>query len=257
MDFIRPLSENNRKQIRSLHRKKNRDELRLFLAEGPTVLNEVLLSSFTVHSVVVQSDSQAEFSALLYRCHQQRIDVYSEHTRHFAAISETQSPQGILAVVEYPAHMLQPSTGSVVILDGIADPGNAGTIVRSAHFFGYDRVVLSTDSVDPYNSKVVRSSMGSLFHLSVEVVELMDYLQKLRNSHTIYAAVAHDGTSIHNLKTQAPCALVVGSEAHGIRPAVAAMAHHLFSIEGTGGAESLNAAVAAAISLYHFAPRQA
>ncbi len=245
------LSDKHRKLVRSLHQRKHRDEENLFIAEGALVVSELLHSPYRAQFVVVQEDRQQDFSELLKRCERRSVVVYTCGPKAFELLSDAKTPQGILAVVEYA----QPSTqfsGNIVALDGIQDPGNVGTIIRTAHFFGFSAVLLGLKSVDRYNPKLIRSTMGSIFHVPVVSMELSEGLIALQQSHTLYGAAAHASVHMSECSIRSPLCLVVGAEAAGISPEVARLLHHSFRIPAIGSAESLNAAVAAGICLFHF-----
>jgi len=245
------LSDKHRKLVRSLHLRKNRDEENLFIAEGELIVDEVLRSTYQCQFVVVQDDQQLRFTPLLKDCQRRDVPVYSCGEHAFKLLSDTNSPQGILAVVSQAPDAELPA-GNLVALDGIQDPGNVGTIIRTAHFFGFSGILLGSKTVDRYNPKLIRSTMGSIFHIPVFAVELPQTLALLRPKYTVYGAAAHAQLRMSECGVKDPLCLVVGSEAAGISPAVSHQLDHSFRIPSVGSAESLNAAIAAGICLYHF-----
>ena len=176
----------------------------------------------------------------------------------FNAIAGTQSPQGILAVAERRRYSLQnllDSGGSAplfVVLEDLQDPGNAGTILRTADAAGAHGVICSGKTVDFYNAKVVRASMGSVFHLPFHVAEDFPGTLRLLQSRGIQVFAAHlSGAELYYQQDlTGPCAILIGNEGAGLTKETAALADRLVKIPQPGRAESLNAAVAAAILVY-------
>ncbi len=238
-------TKNRKKLIKSLHQKKFRDSTGLFIVEGEKMVGELLDSSFgsaVQYLLASKSHLAAKFQA----------ELISE--KDMESISTFKSAPGILAVVEIPEASEIPYQNfkSCVLLDDIKDPGNLGTILRSAEWFGVDAVLLSSDCVEVYNPKVVHSTMGSLFRVPVFREEVEAHCTALKeNGHTLYAADMN-GTALHDVKWKEPKTLVIGSESHGLGAYTKEAAHEVISITGKGQAESLNAAVAASIILSHW-----
>jgi TrmH family RNA methyltransferase len=177
------------------------------------------------------------------------VDVYTASSKTISMIADAKSPQDIIAVVPIPP---APRVGSKVIaLDRVSDPGNAGTLIRTAAWFGCTDVVFGLGSVDPYSPKIVRSSVASLFRLGIHAeVNLEEFLPTI--NHTIVCTAAYGGqmpAHIHGLDS---LLLLLGSEAHGVDPRLSRHAHHTVSIGGIGHLESLNVAVAGSILLYEW-----
>jgi TrmH family RNA methyltransferase len=249
------LSDKHRKLARSLHLRKHRDEEQLFIAEGEKVVVELLRSSLSIEWICVDEARMDSFPYIIHQAVVRSLPLFSCTSKVFASISETPSPQGVVAIarMEEPRPVLG---DRVVALDGLQDPGNVGTIVRTAHFFAYDCVLLGTHSTDRYNGKFIRSCMGSCFHIPCVATDLRESLEELRSTHTVVGADAHARTSLHDCILPQKHCIVIGSEGSGISPAVERLLHERFVIAGGGGAESLNASVAAGICLHHFAQRR-
>ena len=168
-----------------------------------------------------------------------------------AAVCDTKTPQGAAAVVRMRE---QPLTGRrLAVLDGVQDPGNVGTILRTADAAGLDGALLSADCADPYSPKVLRATMGSVFHLPFRVTDdLPGELARLREERGIPVLSGQlDGTPFDAFRPgPAGFALVIGSEGNGVSPAVRALADRRLCLPMRGRAESLNAAVAAGIMMY-------
>jgi TrmH family RNA methyltransferase len=167
-----------------------------------------------------------------------------------AACSDTQTPQGVLAVVPFVS--LEPRPGLLLILDGIRDPGNLGTILRSAESAGVGQVLLAPGTVDPYNPKVVRGAMGAHLRLPVHSQD-WPTIGKRAGDRAVWLADAASETAYHEVDWTRPCALIVGGEAFGTGQEATELATGRVSIPMTGGTESLNAAMAATIILFEAA----
>ncbi len=182
----------------------------------------------------------------------QGIQVYQAPSTIFNQLCDTQSPQGILAVLPQKQTQLV-GDESFIALDGVADPGNLGSILRSAAWFDFPQVILGPGCADLYNSKTLRSTMGALFAINaVQTGSLTDELKGPLKDHTVYGASLQAATSLEEIRPSGLFGIVIGNEARGISPEVSQFIQQQFVIPG-GKTESLNAAVAAGISLYHFA----
>jgi len=186
--------------------------------------------------------------------HGARISPVTEQAA--AGLSETVTPQGIIAVcdlLDRPlAGLLAPGAGLVAVLVDVADPGNAGTVIRVADAAGADALILAGDSVDPHNGKCVRASAGSLFHLPIaRSRDVGAVLQECRAAGLrVLAAHGHAETELDSLDLTAPTAWLFGNEAHGLPAAILRDADTAVRIPIYGAAESLNLATAAAVCLY-------
>jgi RNA methyltransferase, TrmH family len=192
---------------------------------------------------------------LLIRARAAEVRTALVTEKALASLTDTVHPQGLVLVCRQPEAVLPPSPRLAAVLVDVADPGNAGTVVRTADAAGADAVVLAGDSVDPYNPKSVRASMGSLFHLPVlRERDPHEAFARLRGSGLV-VAVADGGGELElgpdtdDLLAR-PTAWVFGSEAHGVPPEVTDAADHRVRIPIRGRAESLNLATAAAVCLY-------
>jgi len=233
------------KFVKSLSQKKFRDSSGLFVVEGEKLVAEALASRFTVERVY-------------------RRDEIGEAA--MARISALSSPSPALALVRKPADLLQdelPSTGLFLALDGIRDPGNLGTILRIADWFGINAVYASPDTVELFNPKVVQATMGAIFRVRFHYTDIPALCASaLQAGGQVYGTFL-DGTRIYDRPLsnglQAPSVIVIGNEANGISPAVAAHVSERLFIPpypaDDPGSESLNAAVATAITVAEFRRR--
>lgn len=239
----RMLSKNELKYIQSLCQKKQRQASGLFIAEGPKIVDELLNSYFTVNKVYATDEWDAG-----------KLTDLSILTRvsadELAKISGLQTPQQVLAVArqywpDAAPHLNQKIT---LVLDGIQDPGNLGTIIRIADWFGIQEIVCSLDTVDCYNPKVVQATMGSLLRVKIWYEALPAFLAKQQMP--ILGALL-SGQSVYATQVDDPSLLVIGNEAKGIREELLPLINQPISIPGKGGAESLNAGVATGILVSH------
>ncbi len=229
---------------RSLKDKKGREEQRSFLVEGARMVREALSSSFTVRALLLREDYSPDF--LL----PESVPVFLLSDPVFRSVCDTKTPQGIAAVLDLAA---KPASGArLVALDGLQDPGNVGTIIRTADAAGFDGVLFSPDCADLFSPKVLRSTMGSVFRLGFSFpLSLPDALSGLKLRGYSVLSSQLDGRSFYDRKDVAPTfVLVIGNEGNGVSDAVKAVATHRLCLPMRGGAESLNAAVAAGIMMY-------
>jgi TrmH family RNA methyltransferase len=241
-------TKNRKKLIKSLHQKKYRDAHGLFIVEGEKMTRELIsLNSnglgATITDLYCISSLQESFP---------EAEIIS--SEDMTSITAFKTSPGILAVAEQPSlpELDLDRINSILILDDIKDPGNLGTIIRSAEWFGIEAIILSPQTVELYNPKTVQSTMGSLFRATIYRGELEKmYLALTQNKFTIYAADMN-GDDIKLEKWAEKKALIIGSEAHGISAASKMNAHKTMSIQGVGNAESLNAGVAASIIISHW-----
>jgi TrmH family RNA methyltransferase len=247
---------------RRLTRRKYRDSERLFLAEGPQAVREALRRG-EVRALFASPDRHPE---LIAAAHAAGVDVSYVDDTAMAGLSETVTPPGIVAVCPFldvpVATLLTPAPRLAAVLYEINDPGNAGTVLRTADAAGAGAVVFGTGSVDPYNGKCVRASAGSLFHPAVvRGADLAETVGALRTAGV--RVLAADGGGDTDLDTEldagglaGPTAWLFGNEARGLPAEVAALADARVRIPIHGGAESLNLAAAAAVCLYASARAQ-
>ncbi|AXF55849.1 TrmH family RNA methyltransferase [Salicibibacter kimchii] len=233
------------KKLKKLRQKKYRVKERRFLVEGVHLVEEALLSSVDV-VMLVTSDEAPLLSVDI-----SENRVVEVNASVFAALSDTESPQGWLAVCKMPAEP-EVSSGNVLLLDGIRDPGNLGTMIRTAAAAGLAGIYVSEDTVDMYNPKVIRATQGAMFHLPVIVADLKKAVSSLKEEGIIiYGTDMHSEFSYRDAKPQgAPYALLLGNEAQGISPELLSVTDKTVSIPILGKAESLNVAVAAGIIMY-------
>lgn len=241
------------KRIRSLldDRKERRRE-RMFVLEGVRLVADALLHKAELVLVVYSPEQLATTEAgqaLLAQL--RRLPFAHEATpQAVAAAADTVHPQGVVAVARWP--QLEPSgTGLTLVLDGIQDPGNLGTLLRSAEAVGVAQVLCARGTADLFSPKVVRAAMGAHVRLAAEQDLDWDTLaERLAWVDLVYAADSSASMPYYAADWRQSCALIIGNEAHGLSEDARALAKHLISIPMKGQAESLNAAVAGSIILF-------
>lgn len=226
-----------------------------FLFEGPTLLREAMASASSVVEIYA-TQSAYERTPEIASLARTGTAVAFVDERTIRKLSDVETPTGVVAVAEIPRPSLDVVLHErlVLVLADINDPGNAGTLLRSAEAFGSTGVVFGALAVDPYHPKVVRAAMGSLFRLKVAVADPSALRQAAHSAGSEVIGLAANGTPLRELVFAKRCALVVGHERRGLGP-WEAVCDRTAAIEMAGLTESLNAAVAGSIALYEAAGR--
>jgi len=243
------------RRLRQLHQRRRREATGRFLADGVRLVEEALRAGAPVEQLLATPDPQnPRLSALLGAARDRGIPVVDVAPHVLAAISEVETPQGVVAVVRRQALPLEPLLGRrellLLVVDRVQDPGNLGTMIRTADAAGAWGVVLLPGTVDPYNPKAVRATMGSLFHLPVVEWSVERLQALLRRGVRLLATDPAGPVDFREADYRRPLAIAVGHEAEGVSAAVRRAAAAVVRIPILGRAESLNAAVAAALVLY-------
>ena len=235
------------KKVEKLKTRKFRDRFGLFVAEGERSVRDALSSDFVVEAVIVTE----EFLELRgvpdgAEC------VLSVPDKVFARLCDTETPQGILAVIALPEKAEKLMGKRYLYCDCLQDPGNAGTVVRSADAFGLDGVIMSKGSVDVFSPKVIRSSMGSVFHIAIITDADETFLQMAKEEGFFLSVTAlhQDSVPLTSAAISEKQIFVIGNEGNGVSEPVLTMADETVHIPMQGLAESLNAGVAASILMY-------
>lgn len=232
------------KFIQSLSRQKYRKEHNAYLVEGDKNAKEWLQSGCKVQYIAANS-SWFNINETLVKKHPEAALIPAEDFE-LEKITSLQHAQQVLLVVEMPAPLpfVQAKKEWSLFLEKIQDPGNMGTIIRTADWFGIRQIVCSPDCVEIYNPKVVQASMGSLLRVNIIEMDTKDFLQK--NNQPMYAAYL-GGTDMRLLKEPEQGVIAMGNESQGLSPLITEAANHKITIPGAGSAESLNVAVATGI----------
>lgn len=248
-----PITQKLKKHIKSLHQKQFRDQTGMFIAEGEKLAQELIASDFEPELVVIKDSPSSIVLECVERFSDKGVPIYHAPKHQFDQICDTKTPQNILVVANSKDFELDTSK-SFIALDGVSDPGNVGTIIRTAHWFGFEQVLLGKDCADKYNPKTVRATMGSLFRTIVyQNDDLPSLLNENFKSFKFYGATSKEAKSIKNYRPKKNFGLIFGSESKGYSDDIAKILNYEYIIDGSGSADSLNVAIAAGISIYHFA----
>ncbi len=243
------LSKTYAKYIQSLHHKKVRDTEHVFIAEGSKVVMELLQAKvFLCEQILGLQPWLNENEITIRKYYTGPLQVTEDF--ELEKISALATPNQVLAIFKKNKNAALTAKGRLtVMLDTIQDPGNLGTIIRIADWFGITAIVCSEDCTDMYNPKVVQSTMGSISRVNIQYTNLVQWL-KVNNGTSAYAAVL-EGKNVKQLGKLQEGIIVIGNESKGISAAVIECCQHKITIPKMGEAESLNAAVAAGIILSH------
>ncbi len=237
------------KLVKSLLLKKNRQKNKLFTVEGIKSVKDAMSSNTDIQMIFMSESLYAENSFKT-----EDISTYVVPDYMFDALCDTDAPQGVLAVISMKdVRDIELNKDKLYIYcDSVSDPGNLGTILRTADAVGFDGVLLSENCADLYSPKVIRSSMGSFFHIKVYEKVTLDDLNKLKkDGFLIYCGALGENTiSYTKADYKKPNIIVVGNEANGISDSVLNIADQCIKIPILGEAESLNVGVAAAVIMY-------
>jgi TrmH family RNA methyltransferase len=241
------------KQTRQLHQKKFRNERGCFIVEGEKLIDELFKSDFIIQDLFITDEWIIPSTKKAQRIHH----VTPNELHEISALESPNKGLAVAVIKENPG-LIAEAEKRYLMLDGIRDPGNMGTLLRIADWFGIHGIFCSNDCVEIYNPKVVQASMGSIFRVPVSDTNLMQLL-KDHNDLTVYGAVLH-GTSIYETHTEKGWILIIGNESTGISEELldlctAQVSIPSYSASGAG-AESLNAAVAAAVICSEFSRRK-
>ena len=235
------ISKNQLKQLRALSQKKQRKLQNLFLVQGEKNVLELLNSDLAIQQLFATSTFLTKHQPVL-----NSVTTIEATEEELAKASTLVSNNAAIAIVEIPEQAATKNTGITLVLDGISDPGNLGTMIRVADWYGIDELILSSDCADPYNPKVISATMGSFTRIKLNQTELSEYFAQ--QARPVYGAYL-EGKSIHATQFDTNLILVMGSESHGIREHIKSYITDKITIPAFGDAESLNVAMASGIIL--------
>jgi RNA methyltransferase, TrmH family len=243
------------KTLRTLNTARGRQEQGLFIAEGPHLVEEALKAGAAIRYVAVREDAAGKYAALLQQAADTGAEAFTLAPRLFDALADTDTPQGILIAADcrrYTLNELDLSHGSLsILLERVQDPGNLGTILRTALAVNAAFAAVTADSADPWAQKAVRASQGAVFHLPIVSIESASEAVEALNSRGWQTACAClDGGDFFAREAHTRSALLIGNEAAGVSGATAGACGAKYKLPMPGKVESLNAAVAAGIMLY-------
>lgn len=256
--MIQDPSQAEIKGVAKLTKKEARSETGLFLLEGPQGLKEALERPKLIEKLFATESFEQKHPELILRARDSRVNVSLVSESILKELSDTTTPQGVVAVCQQFHVSIEDVLASkpklVAFLAQIRDPGNAGTVLRAADAAGADAVVFSKGSVDIYNPKVVRSTTGSMFHLPFVIdADIPSSLNKFKEAGLVVLGADVAGNSLASIDSSElakPTLWLFGNEAWGLEPEVSALADQLVQVPIFGAAESLNLATAASVCLY-------
>jgi TrmH family RNA methyltransferase len=228
---------------------KARREEQAFVAEGVRLVEEALAAGWPFRFVLHTPDPGSRAARLLQNLAERGVELEPVEAALLNSVSETETSQGIVAVLEQRTLPLPPAPDFLLILDRVRDPGNLGTLLRSAHAAGAQAVLLPPETADPFNPKVVRAGMGAHFRLPILSLDWEGIRGRLSGL-TVFLAEMEGAIPCWQADLRPPLALIVGGEAEGASQAGRQLADRLVCIPMPGGNESLNAAVAGSILLF-------
>jgi RNA methyltransferase, TrmH family len=238
------LSKNEAKYIQSLYHKKTREAEGVFVVEGVKIVEELLASDYDVKKIYATEEWKKSIDTST-----EIIQVTGDELQR---ISGLQTANKVLAIAMQKQIAKHQFKGRItIVLDGIQDPGNMGTIIRIADWFGVKQIIASDDTVELYNPKVLQSSMGSFIRVGVWYGDIVEELKKANVP--VYGALL-DGKNVFEMQKVNEGLLVIGNESKGLSEEVIQLISQPITIPRFGGAESLNAAVATGIILSHIVP---
>lgn len=230
--MIESLNNERIKEYAKLNQKKYRDDTNMFIIEGTHLVEEAFKNNIVVDAFSLD-------------------DKYTKVSEEvMKKLSNLDTPPKYLAVCNKIEE--KNINGNVLILDGVQDPGNLGTIIRSSIAFNIDTIILSNDSVDLYNTKVLRATEGMIFNINIIRRDLNEILPNLKDKYTIYTTNVVNGTNLSDIKVKTPFVLIMGSEGNGVKDSIASYADESVYISMNTKCESLNVGVATSIILYEF-----
>lgn len=225
------------KAVRKLLTKKERTKAKQFLIEGEHLIEEALKWNANILELFVLENSEFNFDL--------KTTVVTKDV--MKSLSTLVTPPGIIAVVEMNTQTI--NSDRILALDGIQDPGNLGTLIRTADAFNFNRILIGKDTVDPYSDKVLRSSQGSHFHVSIEDTDLVETMNDFDG---IVLTTDLQGEALSSQKITGPLMIVLGNEGQGVSDDVLSHANYKVKIDMPGNAESLNVSVAGGILMHQY-----
>ena len=248
------ISKNKLKYLCSLKKKKYRLQEKVLLVEGFRLINEAINAKASIESIYYSDKilNNTSINILFDKCKNKKIELIQILQKDIDVLSDSVSNQGILAVINTPINDKDTLLNhNQLILDTISDPGNMGNILRTADWFGLKSVYLSKKSIEPYNAKTLRSSMGAHFYIDINIIDIVEHIKMLKNNGFTIIGADIKGENLYRWKSPDKWGLVVGNEAHGISQEIRKLIDCNITIPKNGNIESLNVAMATGILLSH------
>lgn len=242
MEQITSAQNNKIKNANKLKKKKDRDKTGLALIEGVHLIEEAYQSGLVIEQLFVVDPSRTDSDLIEYA-----NETFEINLKVAESLSGTVTPQGFFAVIKKPDYDVT-TAKQVLLIDRIQDPGNLGTLIRTADAAGIDLIVMEKGTADPYQDKVLRASQGCVFHIPVISESLQSYINTFNGP--VYGTVLDNAVSFKEIEAQETFALILGNEGEGVDPALLEHTTQNITIPIYGQAESLNVAIAGSILLY-------
>lgn len=253
MEFISSVNNQKIKEWKKLKRRKDREKQNLYIIEGFHLIEEALKYKIeAIDFILIREDLLEEDDVQKINIPESQIMGISKEVAE--ELSDTETNQGIFAIVTIMENKIPHTIEKpVLVLDAVQDPGNVGTMIRTADAAGFQGVFLGKGTVDLYNSKTIRSAQGSHFHIEVYSGEVNDLIEKFKENNLPIYGTALDAAAVSykELAVQTPFALVMGNEGAGVNPEILKLTDQNIYIPIKGEAESLNVAIAASILMFH------
>ncbi|KGA97815.1 23S rRNA methyltransferase [Alkalihalobacillus alcalophilus ATCC 27647 = CGMCC 1.3604] len=248
MKRIESVKNEQVKNWKKLLTKKGRDKSGQFLLEGFHLIEEALKAKLKFEAILVTNEDKIESQ---WQIERKKFIIVTEQV--LKELSEMDTPQGVVAIVQMPTWPEQiATTGQWLLIDRVQDPGNIGTMIRTAEAAGLTGIVLGEGSVDLYNGKVVRATQGALFHIPIIKGNILELIPKFKAAGIpVFGTALEKASSYTAVESQAQFALIVGNEGQGVEKSILAECDQNIYIPIFGQAESLNVAVASGILMYY------
>lgn len=235
------------KQLKKLHTKKEREKTGTYLIEGWHLVEEALKSQVEIITVIMREDEE-----LPQRWDVGNAEIIEATPEVIAAIGDTETPQGIIAVCKMDRKNPPETISTALLIDNVQDPGNVGTLIRTADSAGIDVVILGHGTADLFNSKVIRASQGSMFHLPIIKGDLSEWIDRLKQAELkVFGTALEGAVPYREIQNEERFALIVGNEGRGVAQTLLEKTDQNLYIPIYGKAESLNVSIAAGVLLYH------
>ncbi len=229
--------------IKDLKKQKREDKSLLFL-DNIKIINDAIKKGLNPKYILVENEELNTFD--------KSLPVYKVDRKTIEQLSDSKTPQGVVCVAEYIQNVVKKPTNNFLVLDAIQDPGNAGSLIRTACACGFDAVFM-LDSVRVTNSKLIRSSVGTIFDINIYEISKADFIEKNKNWNLNLIKADMNGENVFEAKFTSPVGLVVGNEGQGVSKEISQICTTCVKIPMTNKVESLNAAISGSIIMYQIA----
>lgn len=239
------------KECKKLKERRGRNKAQKYLIEGIRLVEEAFKANSKVDFLLISQEGEERLKEYDSSIIPQDVKTYMLKNELFLELCETEKPQGVMAVVNMEENKVLDSGSFYILCDKVQDPGNLGTIIRTAHAVGVDGIILTKGTVDIYNDKVIRSTMGSMFHVPICYDDDLILVKRLKeNGFSILATSLEGERDFFKEDLKGKLIITVGNEGNGVSDEIYALSDKKVKIPMPGNAESLNVAIATAVVLY-------